>query len=267
MNINQITMTPAHAANLLAKNFNNRKIKIALVRKLTNDILNDNWLLTHQPIAIDVHGNILDGQHRLTAILAAQKPVPVMLASDCDPKSMIAVDTGVSRSAADVLTLDGVKNSAIKAAIIRIYLSYYNHPNTWWIGRNVYSVQFLKDEISLVANFDEHLNLCKRVQKGFKLLNLSSLVSFKLLAIDAGHSLETVELFIENLGTGVNQFPGDPIFAYRQYLINNEKTNYIHCRRTQQTLADLIKVFNAYVSQKPTIKFHKPNIPPMPKFE
>lgn len=266
MNINQILMTPAHAQMLLTKNFNNRRIKVALVAKLKNDILNDNWHLTHQAIAVDVNGNVIDGQHRLTAIVSAQKSVPVMLAVDCDPESMIAVDTGAVRSAGDVLTLEGIKNASIKAAVIRIYLSYYNYPNAWWAGKNVFSIQTIRDELLGCPDIDDHINFCRKCTHQFNLLTTSSLVAFKILALDRDYSPEVIDEFLNRLADGVNQFPGDPIFAYRQYLVNNIKSRYMHSRKTQQSLADLIKLFQAYVYKRKITKFHKLNIPPMPNF-
>jgi len=267
MNIREFLMTPSRAASLLEKNLNNRRIKLALVAKLKNDILNDNWHLTHQPIAIDNNGNVIDGQHRLTAIAAAEKAVPVMLATNCNAESMIAVDTGLSRSAADVLTLDGVKNAAMKAAIVRILLSYEQYPNAWWAGKNVFSIQTIKLELANIDDFDEHINFCRQCAKQFTLLTISSLTALKLLALDRQYSPEKIDEFLLRLSDGVNQFPGDPIYAYRQYLVNSIKSKYGHSRKTQQSLADLIKLFQAYVYQRSVTKFHKSNIPPMPRFD
>ena len=267
MYIREFLMTPSSAASLLEKNFNNRRIKFALVAKLKNDILNNDWHLTHQPIAVDVDGNVIDGQHRLTAIAASEKAVPVMLATGCNAETMIAVDTGLSRSAADVLTLDGVKNAAIKAAITRILLSYKHYPNAWWAGKNVFSIQTIKIKLSDIENFDERINFCRQCTKQFPLLTTSSLTAFYLLALDRQYSPERIDEFLLRLSDGVNQYPGDPIYAYRQYLVNSIKSKYGHSRKTQQSFADLIKLFQAYVYQRSVTKFHKANVPPMPKFD
>ena len=103
MQVRQIMMTPEHAEMILAKNYGNRLFRSNWANELAKMIENGEWNLTHQAIAIAANGRLLDGQHRLTAIVKAQQPVPVLLAENCDPASFISIDKGIKRSTADSL--------------------------------------------------------------------------------------------------------------------------------------------------------------------
>lgn len=97
------TLTPAEAADMLLKNYDNRPIRMSHVRALARAITAGDWLLTHQAIAVDTENRILDGQHRLLACVTAKKPIEVVIATECDPKSFMALDIGAKRSISDIL--------------------------------------------------------------------------------------------------------------------------------------------------------------------
>ena len=265
MNIQQVIMTPEFAQELLTKNKNNRKIRRSLVLKICQDIKHSKWHLTHQPVAIDKHGCVLDGQHRLTAIVEAGISVSLMLATDCEPETMIAIDTGNTRTVGDVLTINGTKNATLKAAVIKLYKSYYEHPNVMWSGRNVYSVQTIDEAASRIENFDLYLNVSKKVAREFAPLTVSAVTTFILLALDAGYELDIIDNFLYKLSTGDQTSPVQPIYAFRQYMINSTKSKYIHSKATQRSLADYIKVFNLTIACSELRKYHPPTLPPMPR--
>lgn len=74
-----IVITPEIAQSLLGKNKSNRGIKNSLITSYANDMLSDNWRLTHQGIAINELGELVDGQHRLLAIIKSNKPIKMMV--------------------------------------------------------------------------------------------------------------------------------------------------------------------------------------------
>ena len=65
-----MTITPAMAEKWLAgTTFKNRNVSITAVNRYANDIQNGQWMLNGESIIIDDNGNVIDGQHRLRAIL------------------------------------------------------------------------------------------------------------------------------------------------------------------------------------------------------
>lgn len=106
MQLRQIMMTPEHAEKLLSSNYNNRSLRPNWANEIARMIENGEWNLTHQAIAISTTGQVIDGQHRLTAIVKAKKAVPIILAEQCDPSSFISIDKGIKRSTADSLGMN-----------------------------------------------------------------------------------------------------------------------------------------------------------------
>ena len=103
-NIEQIT--PDFAEYVLeTKNSKNRSMRPANLRRLVTAIDNGEWIITNQGLAFDKDGNLLDGQHRLLAIVKTGKTLPIMVARNMDPKIFNCVDTGAARNAADGLYL------------------------------------------------------------------------------------------------------------------------------------------------------------------
>ena len=87
-------MTPEKAERLLKSNFNNRKINRKNVLKYKNAILNNEYNTTGDCILIDKYGNLLNGQHRLTAIAEAGKPVKVDIKYGVNPDVKYIQNTG-----------------------------------------------------------------------------------------------------------------------------------------------------------------------------
>lgn len=107
MKIEMIHMTPQLAAQMLAKNYNNRALRKTTVRAYADDMEAGEWRSTHQPIAVNASGNLVDGQHRLNAVIAAQWEGPMMLATyETDEEALkLPVDRGIKRKAYDVLQM------------------------------------------------------------------------------------------------------------------------------------------------------------------
>ena len=89
----------------------------------------DEWLVTHQGIAFDVNGVLVDGQHRLAAIIEADRPVELTVFTEVAEGTFDVLDIGKRRTAADVLAIEGEKNSTMLAAMVRTVWLYHNRPD------------------------------------------------------------------------------------------------------------------------------------------
>ena len=120
-----IEITPDRAAKWLENNFRNRPVKEDVVHAYARDMLAGVWVATHQGIAFNDRDELIDGQHRLMAIVAANITVRMMvtfgLPSKIDGKEMTTmdcVDRGRTRSVADQLKIQhGMKDGSIIAAV------------------------------------------------------------------------------------------------------------------------------------------------------
>lgn len=96
---------PKTAESYLNYNKLNRPLRKGGVEKFASDMKSGNWGLTHQAIAFDEQGNILDGQHRLWAIVESGKTIEMPVARGLDPSARDYIDQGIPRTVVDVAKL------------------------------------------------------------------------------------------------------------------------------------------------------------------
>jgi hypothetical protein len=114
------TISPALAMGMLKSNTRNRRMRRSLVLQYAKDMQAGRWLQTHQGIAVNCDGTILDGQHRLAAIVESGVTVTMLVARNVPAASQVAMDDHARRNCADALTLDrGVQISAAVVAIAK----------------------------------------------------------------------------------------------------------------------------------------------------
>lgn len=111
-------VTPALAAEWLKSNLNNRAVSVPAVRALAATITDGRWVTTHQGIAFDRDGTLIDGQHRLHAIALAGLPVTMEVTSGLDRSAVDAIDYGGrgTRRVIDIMRIaDGISLSNTEA--------------------------------------------------------------------------------------------------------------------------------------------------------
>ena len=128
------TITPERASEWLAANTTNRPVSKAVVRSFAQAMRRGEWMVTHQGIAFDTRGVLVDGQHRLAAIIEADRPVELTVFTEVGEGTFDVLDTGKRRSAADVLAIEGEKSSTMLAAMVRTVWLYENRPELNWSG-------------------------------------------------------------------------------------------------------------------------------------
>ncbi len=101
------TVTPEMAKKFLSKNYkHNRKLSPSHVQFFVDEILGDNFATTHQGIAIGVNGALLDGQHRLNAIVETGIPQIMNVTRDVPLSAYQYFDGGKKRTVAERHEID-----------------------------------------------------------------------------------------------------------------------------------------------------------------
>lgn len=104
MKTETINVTPQMAADWLAFNTGNRPLRRAGVESLKSAFLRGEYVQTHQGIAFSASGELIDGQHRLTAISELRDGVfPMQVTRGALDPSFAVIDIGIKRTAADSL--------------------------------------------------------------------------------------------------------------------------------------------------------------------
>ncbi len=120
-------VTPAMARDWLKRNTRNRPLRPGVVEGFHTAFARGEWKLTHQGIAFDSTGVLLDGQHRLTFIsqLPEGTKVPINCSFDLPDDVFGAIDQGFRRTASDVL---GVSSDLV--AVGRLFARIWNSSTT-----------------------------------------------------------------------------------------------------------------------------------------
>jgi hypothetical protein len=98
-------ITPEMAKEYLAHNTANRALRSKVLAYMVRDMKSGKWRLTHQGIAFDANGNLVDGQHRLSAIVLAGVPIQMMVTRGLDDEAILNIDTGSQRTPADAFKI------------------------------------------------------------------------------------------------------------------------------------------------------------------
>jgi hypothetical protein len=105
-------ISPAIATDILNHNTWNRDLKPGVVEAYARDMKAGNWKKNGATIVIATDRALLDGQHRLWAIIESDMTIPMIIVRDADPDCLNTIDTGKARTYADYkkLTARGTGN-------------------------------------------------------------------------------------------------------------------------------------------------------------
>lgn len=99
------TITPDIAREMLTHQVEGqRTLHNGRVARYADDISSGFWEVTHQGIAFDENGLLMDGQHRLAAIVLSGARVKVLVFRGVPTETFYLVDGGFSRSTQSFLT-------------------------------------------------------------------------------------------------------------------------------------------------------------------
>ena len=117
-----VKVTPELASRWLGANVHNRNIRPKDVARYARDMAAGDWKVTGDAIKFSRSQILLDGQHRLHAVIKSGVTVPMFIATDIDEEAQSVMDTGSRRTAGDMLHLTGYKHASLIAAATKIAL-------------------------------------------------------------------------------------------------------------------------------------------------
>ena len=112
-----VLITPAMASEMLSRNMKcNRPVMKSTVHSYARMMRNGNWNLTHQGIAFDENGNLIDGQHRLNAIIEANISVMMNVTYNVhrNQGETFTIDMGRKRTYANIVSMSGISDLVYK---------------------------------------------------------------------------------------------------------------------------------------------------------
>lgn len=234
-------VTPDLARAMLAANTRNRLISAALVTAYARDMVAGRWPLNGEAVKIAWTGDVLDGQHRLLAVIEADTAVDMLVISGLDPDTQKTMDSGRKRTLADNLRIAGVGNTAVVAAISMRGWMWDNGDKR--LTKTVRPTQ--GEQREWIANnpvVHRSAELAARVRTSFKPVtqSISGTAHVLFSRIDTDDTAE----FFARLSTGAGLEDGDPILRLRDRFMRDAMDN-----RVQPDVVRLglfIKAWNAF---------------------
>lgn len=100
-----VMVNPAQAIKWLEGNTHNRPIRDSVVLRYAEDMKAGRWRQTHQGIAFDEKGVLIDGQHRLYAVVESNVSVVMQVTKGLPIDAQVVIDDHLRRTVVDVLKL------------------------------------------------------------------------------------------------------------------------------------------------------------------
>lgn len=100
-------VTPPMAESYLKANTRNRRMIDDLAKRYAMDLKQGQWSITHQGVAFSVSGALVDGQHRLAAIIIAGVPSWLLVTRGLSEDSIEVLDRGAARNLVHVMQIMG----------------------------------------------------------------------------------------------------------------------------------------------------------------
>lgn len=189
-----VTITPAMAAEWLKCNTNNRPLKMQVVESYRRDMLAGAYRVTHQGIAFDRHGVLLDGQHRLRAIVAAGIAVTMLVTTGLEPEARLVVDTHAKRQTLDCIAIStGDVLDATAVASVKLLCNYGVTRAKTVTNSDIFNeYQKMLDAIRFVAP----LQKCNNAGRG---VSTAPVIAAVICAWFYVHDLKRLALFMDQL--------------------------------------------------------------------
>lgn len=214
-------ITPLVAKELLEKKGSNRKLSIATVQAYATDMANGNWTCkTGDAISLDKDGNVVNGQHRLAAIVKSGVGIHSWVCRGVE--SFGIYDLNRKRSARDqiVITrqdLEKVYSSSLYIAVAKALITRTTYGSQ--ANRPVTPSEIMKFTDLHKQDLDKYFLNMPGEKVGKFYITVIHLALF--MAFMDGVKMESIREFYDILRTGMNENPiGFPVVAYRNYVLN-----------------------------------------------
>jgi hypothetical protein len=230
-----VTITPQIATQWLRCNRINRPVRKNHVVFLSQEILNGHWQVNGQPIVIADNEDVIDGQHRLMAVIEAGQPIKTLVVYGIKPEAFATIDTGVVRSGADALCLHFTEHSqtVVKAVATAVGWVRSLERGTVHHGKrrisNTEIIEYAQSHLSLFAHAEQLLSFPKDNRP------LSLGVGTACYEIFARKCEDAADAFMSSLYTGEALTREDVEWQLRQSFAKD-------AQRTTSKLPTIIKV-------------------------
>lgn len=229
MNVRIVTVTPKKAAAWLAKNEHNRALRKHNVERFVGIIERKEWKVTNDCLVLDTAGGVLNGQHRLAAIVRAGElfdwfeGVEMAVMTGAAVEAQDVMDSPLARRVADALQLRGEHQAGKLAAALawtaRLEMVAQTGTVFYSGGAVAPSKPSTPQLLGILDANPDIRNSIKRTQSPALALKLRYGLAAALHYAFNRLDVNEANVFYDKLGTGIELKGDDPIFLLRRALL------------------------------------------------
>lgn len=253
-----MTVTPEMAKEMLKGNSTNRQISKSTVNLYANDMKNGNWKLGGQGISISKTGRLLDGQHRLKAIIQTNILIVMLVCTDVDDTNA-NFDNGRKRTITDQYKLKNNKDDDITSlkgvAFVRVCCAFMKKDD--FSSKGAFTFSFEEFDKFLSENYDEMVEYYGYMMSGGKVpagIRNSTVFGtlWAITKLDNSFSKDDFVRVANILKTGIILEEYDaPIIAFRDKLLTANFSGFSGRREVINRCCYAIK---KYIEKQPVNK-------------
>jgi hypothetical protein len=212
----KVKVTPDLAKRWLKTNIDNRKLSDEWVRKLARDMTNDVFPNVGETLKFDEDGHLIDGQHRLHAVVLSEKTVEFIVVEGIERDHRYKMDRVRVRKASDELTMrHHIPSAPVAVGATRLILM--------WQIEVIKSETFKPTDseiIDFIVTHTELINQAVRFSMTLRteigaLPSSTAALYFLTHEIDAAEALQ----FWDLVKTGESLHKGDPELTLRNAIM------------------------------------------------
>lgn len=252
------TITPEKAREYLNTSVGNRPTSWTFVRMYAHSMKAGKWAINGQTIKFDTDGHLIDGHHRLLAVIEAGIPVALEVRRGLQHEVFATLDNGNARKAEHVLAIKGSKNWRNAMSVVMAYETikksgrlYESNSSTAPKSRRMTNEEKVELYDADPSGFDIATTFAKNVAKkhGLNTLKVSWVGGiFYYLTHDGGYKDEQVKPFFTAIFN-----PRD--YNYNACTLLREQIVKVKCSRKKMA-AELLwgitaKAWNGYITGTP----------------
>ena len=234
-------VTPAMAQEFLNNAAPNRSLYKQVLERYATDMANSRWQLNGEPLIFSSKGQLMDGQHRLTACVMSNTPFNTLIVEGVDETAFRTLGNGQIRSNSDVLYMMGEKDSHKLAGAVRWIHMYNQDPP---MKMNIKTTH--QDAIGWLARFPEIRQSLELARSAQHVMSVTVLAATHCMGAKVFNKTIS-DSFVESVANGANLGLSNPARILRERMLQDRAVSKGGPKLPSTTIFALtIKAFNFY---------------------
>lgn len=211
----RMNITPSVAAEWLETRGNNRKLTQSIVDEYSAEMKAGKWVFNGAPIQFDEEGKLLNGQHRLWAVLDSGVTIDVIVQWGIPRSTQATIDAGHKWMSKDVLGMHG----EINCNLLQAALAWLNREASGSLLSTLRMTNTAAMKIlELHPNIRESVHfIASHKGRALVLPSVAAYLHYKFSAVDPDRANE----FFNGLSHGIDLAVNSPVYRLRERVLRS----------------------------------------------